>query len=272
MSDALGTLHRDGRSTTSIIEFDPPAPPALRPVQLLRYPLTARNEPRTGRAMDSSQAGGVMRRRLLVLLPGILGVLLGCRPARSPPSQEARVVSGWLLSRRIVEQGGRFLMQRRLVLLASLAVAYGLTFVLAAGASAAVIYGTPGNDCCLVGGGGNDVIWAYGGNDVAYGRAGNDDLHMGSGTDDGFGQDGADEIYGGAGGSAGRDEIKGAGGRDILQDVEGPDDDLACGGPNDDMINLEDGDSNDFGYGNEGADSRNIDYGDYWNPDGTCPS
>jgi VCBS repeat-containing protein len=98
----------------------------------------------------------------------------------------------------------------------------------------------------LVGGAGNDVIFANAGNDIISGGAGDDTLKGGDGndtinggasTDPTIAGSGDDVIYGGAG----NDIIHGGDGDDIIEGGEG--DDIIYGGAGDDTI-----------YGGEGAD------------------
>jgi Ca2+-binding RTX toxin-like protein len=135
-----------------------------------------------------------------------------------------------------------------------------VVIMLPSSARAAVIEGTPGDDCCLAGTINSDTINAYGGNDTAHGKDGGDTLHMGDGNDKGYGDNGPDNVYGGASGTSyPGDWLIGGPGQDLLQDNSGSDLDYACGEGNNDTLDVTDGDGNDDAVGGAGSD---ILYGD----------
>ena len=86
--------------------------------------------------------------------------------------------------------------------------------------------GGPGAGDWLVGGQGNDLIFAHTGQNILYGNLGNDTLVAGSGGDLMRGGQGNDQIFGGPGadwlsGDRGDDTIVGGGGADIFHTFSG---------------------------------------------------
>ncbi len=95
----------------------------------------------------------------------------------------------------------------------------------------------------IIGGPGNDYVYAYDNDDTVRGGAGVDVFIMGNGNDTVFGGADTDYIYGGAG----TDIMYGEGGVDVILAGEG--DDFLYGGPEGDYFYGEDGDDTAFGDG-----------------------
>jgi Ca2+-binding RTX toxin-like protein len=107
----------------------------------------------------------------------------------------------------------------------------------------------------LLGGAGNDIIYAKAGKDSLDGKAGNDTLYGQEGDDNLKGNLGNDQVYGGSGhdfinGGSGHDYLDGLTGNDILNGNLGNDELRGFSG-ND---TLDGGDGNDFLDGEAGSD------------------
>jgi serralysin len=98
----------------------------------------------------------------------------------------------------------------------------------------------------IIGGAGNDYVYAYDGDDTGRGNGGVDVFIMGAGADTVFGGDAQDYIYG----DAGNDTLSGEGGVDVLLGGEG--DDTMTGGDEGDYFYGENG--NDTAFGDAGND------------------
>jgi Ca2+-binding RTX toxin-like protein len=81
----------------------------------------------------------------------------------------------------------------------------------------------------IIGGAGDDLIWAGRGDDAVYGGLGADVLIGGAGDDAVQGQEGADRLSAGPG--PGSDALHGAAGRDFLSSRDGGGGDVVNGGP-----------------------------------------
>ncbi len=143
-----------------------------------------------------------------------------------------------------------------LSLLATAAVALGLSTPAAAATVApCTIVGTPEDDV-LIGTDGDDVICGLGGADLLVGGAGDDVLRGGPGHDTLEGGPGNDELRGGDHGDlllggTGNDELWGGNGHDVVRGGSG--DDVVYGGPGTDEVRG--GDGNDRLRGGTGVDA-----------------
>jgi Ca2+-binding RTX toxin-like protein len=143
------------------------------------------------------------------------------------------------------------------------------------------LYGNGGDDILaggadndlVVGGAGNDTASGDGGNDTVSGQAGNDTLSGGAGVDTLNGGDDNDSLDGGSGndtlnGDNGNDTLHGGAGNDVLNGGAGTDTAVYDGSRGDYSVGVITGaggrivgfstvSDNEFGNGNEGADSLN---------------